>query len=345
MATPAARARLALAFGALLVALVNVWIATRLDALLANSELAQVFELDRRVAAFGNRERVRVLALGNSHGLAGVRPAAAEKAWGLAAGEVFNLCLPGLNARATQLMAERYLARFPRATRAVILVDETLVGQAWACERTLRYLSLGKLRHRLAILPWLPSFDRQLGLLVGTWLPLLDQSGDLNGIAQVQPAVFWHGEVPLSGTHLLVRNTPYGGGYPPPWDVPGFFKGSGTPLPFSPARRIERAEHYTRQLARAAAGFADLASCCRWLEERHLRVTLVENPLDAGFRQTLARPEYHEAEQAYRDARARFGYPIVATGTDWPRDCFADDDHLSARGAARLVNELPSGRE
>jgi hypothetical protein len=328
------------------VGAVNLAVEQRLPALLADSPLFDVFELDRRVAAFGPKARVRVLALGNSHGLGALRPAALAAVWGYRPEEVFNLCIPGVNARAMLLMARHYLPAFPNVRLAPLMVDETLVGQTWGLEPGLRYYSRYDLPQRVAMLPWFDPLDRQLGLLAGTLLPVLDQATLLRKAWARDPRAFgralWRGEEHLAPgkPNALAHAARHAAGFPPPWDVPGYFPGGG-PAPFTPRRLKQRATQFTRQLALAPVGFADLEQACRFLEARRIRVLPIASPVDAALTRQLAEPAHQAAERAYQDARAAFERtrPLVPV-PPMPRACFADEDHMNGEGARRLAAAL-----
>ncbi|MDB5096324.1 MAG: hypothetical protein JWM80_745 [Cyanobacteria bacterium RYN_339] len=348
--TSASKLVLALALAGFLFVLANMLVAWRMPALLANSPLFDAFELERRVAACPAKGQVRVVVLGNSHGLAGMRPDLLARHLGVPAATIFNLCLKGANARETLMIARRFLPQFPAAAVAPIFVDELLVGQAWAEEPRMRYRSRFDVAERLAMLPWHDDTDRRFGLLVGAAVPMFDQGELLRTALGSQPRRFLvalaTGEAALTpgSPNALVHAAPYAWGFPPVWDVPGFFGASRLAAPFTPGGVRQRALQITRQLEKAPLGFDDLEACCAYLEARGVRPLLVQTPIYDGLSQRLRQPPFAQAEAAYLAALGGFLTTTRRTvrnrpGT-MPRALFFDEDHLNRAGADAFTRWL-----
>jgi hypothetical protein len=334
----------------------NAWVGWRIRPLLANSSLFDLFELERRIDAFGPKDRVSVVVMGNSHALAGLRPPLLAEALGLDHEEVFSLALVGANAREEYLVARGQLQKFPHAKRALIVVDEWLVGQMFAQEAATRYTTGQNLPERWPMLPWHDTVDDHVELLAGTLLPILDQGQQLRSAGLDNPKAFaralWYGTpMPLTpnGANARVRAADYPWGYPPPWDFDGVMnpkaKAGGVGC-FRKDCLEDRAELVTAQLDHAAVGFADLEACCHWLEAQGVVPVLVETPVLPALRRQLARAPYNVHEAIYQEARAGFlartHYQIECSPVDYPRTCFYDFDHLQREGARRYTRWLAS---
>ena len=343
------RPALAIVCALALVAVTNLGVGHRLRPLLTNSTLADVLELERRVDAFGAKQDVTTLVLGNSHALAALRPPELARACGLPPDAVFSLALPGESAHGAYLLARDQIPRFPQAHRALVMVDELLVGQAMAQERAERLATMGDWRERWRMVPWQVDLDGRVAVVIGAGLPILDQGKPLLESLAADPRAFADTLVtgePLRATPgspaARLRAAPFRWGYPPPWDVPGMMPASTARLRrrlFRPAALEKRAGFVTRQLDVVDWGLDDLDTLCRYLEARRITPVLVDAPMTDDLRDRLASPAHAAREALYHQAlqaSLQRTHRQVLRPPPLPREDFYDADHVLVTGARKL---------
>ena len=102
---------------------------------------------------------------GNSHAIAGLRPAMVAEAFHLKPDEAFSFALPGASPREMRLLADRYLDRFPRAEAALCGVDEYFLSAN--IDTQLRYMTRFDPLERWRYAGRFASFDTRKG--VSSW--------------------------------------------------------------------------------------------------------------------------------------------------------------------------------
>jgi hypothetical protein len=322
-----------------LVAAMNAWVALRLPALLLESSLGVVVDLERRVAAYPNRQDVQVLIFGNSHAITGLRPPLIAEALGLPPGAVFNLALPSGSPLEMGLLAERFLPAFPRARQAICVVDEFFLAEQ--VDTRVRYLTRLDPRARWRYAGRAGSIDDRLALLMGGASPIFDFAVPLREALLQRPALtlqrlLWD-RPPAPGTEsadLMALSYP--------WGSPPIMDGWAVPDPTLPKFLRTRGYLLMKNARQIPQGLSDLEAMTRLLEERGLDVTLVGLPYTRPQLATLQRefPEYAR----YR--RQLAGY-LTATGRVrrepegvWGPTSFTDADHISPLGARRVARWL-----
>lgn len=340
------KAARALAIAAALVVAANVWVGVRLPALIPESSLDNLLDLERRIAAYPHKERVKLLVFGNSHAIAGLRPPVLAKSLGLAADEVFSLALPSGSPLEMRLLAERYAPAFPAARTALFGVEEFFVGEA--IDIRLRYLTRHSLAERWTHARRYPKLEERVALMAGWFLPALDYGTALRSVLATHPALFAQRLLQdrlredTLRHRLLSVNHPWG--YPPVWEEKDVaaqlakkaFTGT------EQQQLINRAYQLTRGEPFYASGFDELEHVSRFLERRGVRILLTEMPYYPPLRETLEheQPGYKTYKVLLAGYLTTSHRRLLPAPEGWPRTCFNDLDHMSKVGAARMADWL-----
>ncbi len=341
--TPTVPARRALVAAIVAVAIANAWVGIRLPALLQDTRVHEILDVERRAAAFP-RERVRVLVAGNSHALAGLRPPVLAAALGLGPDAVFSFALPAGSAQESRLMLERHLASFPRVALVLCTVDEFQL--AGFQEMHLRYLTAGNGVERARFAAGQP-LETQLRLLAGTWLPLLDFGATLHADLAAHPAhtlrLLVHDGPPTNPFIRRAMRRTYRWGFPPPWDA---YTARQLRLQAirhrSPDAVAQRAAFMLADRARVPIGVAEVGRLTGWLAARGVPLVLVEVPYTALLDAALRRLD-PDAQHAWRAALAALPAaerPPRIQAPELPSQAFYDADHLAPAGAQALARHV-----
>jgi hypothetical protein len=339
VAFPRSKTGRALVTAAVLVALANVWVSVRLPKLIPESSLDSLLDLERRVAAFGAKERVKLLVLGNSHAITGLRPPVLAKAVGLGPDEVFSLALPAGSPLEMRLLAERYLPAFPAVKTVLCGVEEFFLTED--AEQRLRYLTRRSLPERWAYAAGRPEPEDRATLVAGWFLPVLDAGVPLRDAMAKRPLttlarlVVDRPVAPDTEAHTLAI-ADYRWGSPPgmdTWQVPESHEA------WYPRHRAER---LVKNVEKVPRGLADLDALLRSLERHGLRVTLTAMPYHASLQRTLERdfPAYARYRAQLDAYLAGTGRRLLPAPPDLPRACFTDLDHMTPLGAERMADWL-----
>lgn len=313
---------------AVLLALLNAWVAWRLPLLLQDSSAGEAILLERRVAAFRPKEKVEVLIFGNSHAIAGLRPPAIARAMGLSPDQVFSLALPGSNMHEMHLLADRYASQFPSARLVLIGVDEYALTASK--DYRLRYLTRASIAERWRHATAQADLDAGAREMCGLVFPLLDFKEPLMERPALTAARLWTDQRRTDSFCAKANQIDYAWGFPPVWDH--------LPLELTPLER--RARHFLSGSSRLDKGLVDLERLAAHFRDKQARVVLVEMPYAEALLALLRGPSY----QAYREKLAAY---LKASSRDWiaaprpmPRAVFYDADHLTGEGAARLAGVI-----
>lgn len=337
-----------LGWTAVVLALLNLWIGIRLPVLLQESGLRYVDELERKIAELPNKQDVSILAIGNSHALAGLRPEVLTAGLGLRPGAVFSLSLPKQSAEEARLLLERYLPLFPRVETVVCMADPFLLTAE--VELRMRYLTResDRLRWRHAL--GQPDLERRVGLVLARYFPAADfcvplrqafSRGPMPSLARL----LWD-LPPANGTPVATeRRHRYPWGLAPTWDLMSAAE-------LSKHRRVSlrdwdltlRAREFFLPVeARTPGALAELEAMRQQLEARGTRLVLVEAPLPDRMHGVIRRVVVRE-HAAYRAAMEKYvasrGVTYLQPATDWQEHWFYDGDHLNPDGARRLADWL-----
>lgn len=339
MALPRSKTGRALLTAAVLVALVNVWVSARLPKLIPESSLDSLLDLERRVAAFEAKGQVKLLVLGNSHVITGLRPPVLAKALGLGPDEVFSLALPAGSPLEMRLLAERYVPAFPAVKTVICGVEEFFLTED--AEQRLRYLTRRSLPERWAYAAGRAELEDRVTLMAGWFLPVLDAAVPLRDAVVNRPLTTLARLVvdrPIApGTEAdTLASSDYRWGSPPgmdTWKVPESHEA------WYPRHRAER---LVKHVERVPRGLEDLDGLLRSLERRGLGVTLTATPYHASLQRTLERdfPAYARYRAQLDAYLAGTGRRLLPAPTDLPRACFTDLDHMTPLGAEQMADWL-----
>ncbi|MDB5096319.1 MAG: hypothetical protein JWM80_740 [Cyanobacteria bacterium RYN_339] len=336
-----------------LTAALNAVIGWRASALLQEESIGIYLELERRVEAYPARDRVQVLVFGNSHALAGLRPPQLARSLGLGEDAVFSLAIPSSQPREFLALARRLGGRFPNARLALANLDEALLASnARATPRDL-YLSNDDLadRWRLAR-ETVPDLPGQLGTVLTLPFVLAEFAPHLREVALTHPkitlralATGQHAPLPLSPAEAIAT-APWRWGYPPPWQVKGYFKDPASTqrwLRTTDARWRRSRDHTVRLAGSLEDGFADLGTWEATMRRRGLVVAWVQTPIDPALDATMRLVEpagmaaFAKARTAFLGSRRWLPAPA-----GFGADDFFDLDHLTPPGAQRLAASVAS---
>lgn len=311
--------------------LLNGAVAWRLADVLAGEpgSINDLIVFERRLEAFEAKERVRVLVLGNSHAVAGLRPPDLARLLGLEADEVFSLAVPGATAGETRILLEHYLARFPNVKVAVCGVDEFFLGRY--VEIRSHFLTRHRLDLRLAWARRASTLDQATSRAVGWFFPLADYREPLKSLARRRLSTLGRPQPGAQDTYeRMVYRLPYRWGYPPPQEQPATYDRW--------AMRA-RADMLADSAPHVGKGLVDLAGVQALLQAHGCRLVLAEMPVEpllttlASRRRPTSARAYHKRLGAFVAAS---GLPWVSAPDRWDEGHFLDMDHLGKAGAARL---------
>lgn len=344
---PDARLARALAGALAIVVALNIWLGVRVPVLLQDADMRYLDVLAARVDAFPARTRVKLLVLGNSHMLAGLRPPEVAQAFGLAPDEVFSLALPGATALELTLLAERHVPRFP-AVRAVLLgVDEFVFTARF--ESIVRYATRGAFADRWRWARHALTWDERLARQAVRLVPFMDFKDLLVGAWQLDRRLFLRrmvgpGPAP-AGPRALVDAQPWPWGLPPPWEA----KRPYGPIEAARPMAAEAVNRRARQFmpedtdVLVAAGLVDLAELLDDLARARLAVAVVEPPYQPRLVTALAtvtegrHSRYRERLTAFFAAR---GIKPVPPPPGLTAADFYDVDHVAPSGARKTAEWL-----
>jgi hypothetical protein len=337
------KAASSVALAALVVCMVNAWVAVRLPMLTLDTTLRHFTQLDAQVKAYPHKEQVEVLVLGNSHAVAGLRVPVLARAFGVAPEQCFSFAVASLSAREQFQLVRRYKSYFPRARMAVCAVDPFLF--MFHHDPRLRYLTRDSWRARWASAASTPKLETQVQMVLGWWFPLMDYAGLLrtyagrNGLAMASRLVK---DAPLPDAE---RARTYPWGVPPEWD-------GLSPERLETLRRTQqkpkairvKTDYLLGQADQAAANRQALTETLRLLDAGGVTPHLVEVPLERRMMTLMQRPPFQKRYQAYRaslQASVLGGRPLLQPAPEgWDRQYFHDEDHLNPEGAARLAEAI-----
>lgn len=334
----------AAAWAALFAFLLNALSAVLLEPLLAGGEstINDMTLLERRLEAFPAKERVRVLLLGNSHVVAGLRPPDLAEALGLEPDEVFSLAVPAATATETALLLERHLARFPAARLAICGVDALFLG--FDDDMRVRYLTRQRIDQRLAYAMRASTVEEGVTRLAGWFFPIADFGEPLAERLWHRLAVAAGREPPgREATARRLSRIPFRWGYPPPWDHPLGFGEHERRTNLLPGWIRQRVRLYGQAAGRADRGLAELPRLRALLEARGCRLVLAEMPKRRLLATLLdrQRPATMRAyEQRLAAYRAASDLAWIEAPRGWADEAFFDLDHLAPEGARRLAAEV-----
>lgn len=309
------------------------------------NSINQVLELEQRVARYPHPEKVRVLVLGNSHAMTGLRPPVVAAALGLDPYAVFSLAVPASNPQEGRLLIKRYAAHFPQARLVIGNVDVAYLNQQQ--EARLRYMTRHAPLERWRMAMGEPNIDARLGLLVGLFTPLFDFKESLRKrleASQMEAERFRHGNKPLpEAQRRHIADMDYPWGYPIPNDNPALF------TPIDRFRLQGTSELLQRTLAltetpwRIESHGQELSALKSDIEARGMRLVLTELPISRRLANAFEVRVRHVVRR-YRETlagwSAREGVQVVK-GLSLPDDAhYYDGDHLNAEGAASVAASL-----
>lgn len=335
----------ALAVAAALVLAANAWVGARLASVIPESSIDNLLELERRVEVAPNKDHVKLLVFGNSHAVAGLRPATLAAAFGLKPDEAFSLAMPGASPREMRILANRYLDRFPQARVAVCGVEEYFLSAQ--PDMRLRYMTRFSPEERWGYAATYPKLDDRLGLMVGLALPVFDFSVAIRDAATARPLTTAQRlvtDVKLPGSiQARLATMPYRWGYPPPWDAPAVRRkidqDESATLMWNPANR---AWHLVSGVAQLPSGINQLDALAKGLERRGMQVVLAEMPYQPPL---VAALHHYERDYALYKASVRSylkssGRKLIPAPGKLTSQHYYDLDHLNPAGADRMASWL-----
>lgn len=346
---PGSRLASTLAWAVGAIVALNAFVGFRLTALLLDSPVNQVLDLDARVARFGAPEKVKVLLFGNSHAQHMLRPPSLGPALGLAEDEVFSLALPGATAYEMGLLAQRYATRFPAARRAIVGVDEVLLTLLpWFNDTRIRYLTRFDPAARWRYAGYYPDLERRTGALAWLPMPLADFCPAIRDALRQEPRrlagrLAWGEAGRASGPPK--KQTPYPWGFPPKADIPP--DSAAGRAHFRTMRRVGwlryRAGVFYGAPEAIGRSLEDLETTCRALEARGIEVRLVAPLFTRTMRYHLAHERANEKRRfdaALADYQRASGRSLVSPTIEPSEVAFVDADHLSTAGARMYAEDV-----
>ena len=333
----------AFAFAVALLVLVNVWVGIRLPALIPESSIDNLLELERRVALYDRKDRVKVLVMGNSHAVAGLKPPMLAEVFGLEPDEIFSLAIPSASPREMRILYERYRAQFPQVKTVVCGVEQYFLGAD--LQVRLRYITRGDWKERWRYAMSYPTFEERLGLVLGPVVPLVDFNVPLKDAISASPLLtaqrLFQDKLQPSSALYKLRTLPYDWGYPPPWNHPDLYQRMVVEEMKDPENHnmFARAWHFTEGHARVSGGLTELETIAQDLDRREIELVLVEMPFPKALIEIIEHMAEHH--QGYVEKVKRYlaatGRTYVPAPRTWTESYFYDNDHLNPTGARQMV--------
>ncbi|HEY9721804.1 MAG TPA: hypothetical protein V6D47_07305, partial [Oscillatoriaceae cyanobacterium] len=328
--------------GVLIVIAVNFWVGTHLATFVNSSALDECFVLERRIAAYPDKQAVKVVVFGNSHALAGLRPPLIARALALPPNAVFSFALPGGPPQEMRLLAERYLSQFPNARMALCSIDEPFLVNS--NDYRMRYWTRGDLFERTRYATSRPGFDERLGLLLSCFVPIADFVTPIQEFLAADPRWVLHNilrrPVPSSYRRALL-NLKFPWGLSPPWDC----------LSAPDLRRLAVRAHRRQEFRECATGFManeahtpqgleSLEALAQTVNRHRCQFVLVGIPYPLQLskaiqkRHALANRDYENRVASFLKAQHQREIPAPPP---WENFDYYDTDHLNPQGAKLLA--------
>lgn len=336
--TSSSKAARALAWAGLLVLGVNTVLAMRLPELMRDTSAGDFITLERQVAAYPDKERVRVLVFGNSHAQAGFRIPILAASLGVPPEACFSLAISSESAEELEMLLPRLLPQFPSARIALCGIDPIFFSRE--DDVRLRYLTRSHFPDRWAYAMRHADPEERLHLVLGWALPLLDLGGPLWSRFTASPRLMARRLVedlpPLRVEASRLAARPYPWGVPPAWDYLSPEKLAALKDKQTPLAVQVLAPRLAGETAARDRGFKAFARTLQRLEARGIAPVLVEIPLEQRMVGVLSRRP-HEAQ--FRDHQTRLSrLPVLRPAPKgWDRTWFMDENHLTIAGAERLT--------
>lgn len=320
------------------VAVGNLWVGLRLPALLQESSIDDVLELDRRVEMLPHKDRVSVLVLGNSHAIDCLRPPQLASVLGVQPDEVFNLAVAGSSPGEMRLLLERHLPRFPGVKRVVCGVDAAFlgIGTNYRTRYLTRFSPLERWRYALT---WEKGLDDRLGTMAAMPFPAADFNGPLRDAFFADPGLavrrLLKDEVKTGSHQALTSALSYPWGIPP--ERSRYFRHlvhmDGPP---APQEMLTAAKNTAAVAAGTGPGLEELKGLSDFLRQRELPATFVESPTNEALMaivERVGRDRYAGYETRLAGFFASEGRPLTRSGRPWPVRFFYDQEHMTQAGA------------
>lgn len=326
-----------------LVIAVNAWVGWQLPRVTCSFAVDDCRVLQDRIERYPQKQAVKVVILGNSHALAGLRPPDIARALGLPAGAVFSFALPSGTPEEMRVLADHYLGAFPHARLALCGMDEAFLLPP--SEYHMRYWTRFDLIGRYRFAMQAPTVDERVARLTSWFFPVADfltpirsfLNGDKRGVLH---NLFKSPVYSKYYTDLEAMRYPWG--LPPPWDCPDLFNLQQSQARDQRPEAIrERAAGFMNGESRAPQAFVALEQLSETLSAHHCRLVLIGTPYPHALMHAVEK----NSPSAYTDYTRRLAEflrhtrtPMVAAPDGWKKRWFYDADHLNPAGANRLAN-------